>query len=573
MLTRALIVSAYFVAVAAVGLGGRRAKGRGAQSFFLAGRTLTPLVLLATMAATNFSGFTVVGFSGAGYRLGLGFYPVMAYGTGFMAVSFALVGLPAWRLGKRFGLITPPELMTARFGSPLLTRLFAGTMVVFTLPYLAIQPMAAGYVLESLLGLPYAAGAGIVSGLVLAYVLAGGMRSVVWTDVFQGLTMLAVLSLGLVAVLRATGGATAAFADLASKSPEYLSRPGAGPGLHLGVWFSYMILWTLADPMFPQLFQRFYASKDERSIVRTMTLYPVVTSVLFFFPVAIGVLGRLRVPGLSDGDSDRILPMLMESLGGDWLVALAAAGLVAGIMSTMDSQLLTLSSIIDRDIAGGGRASLRDTGARAVGRCPSVPVAVTLVALSAAGYLLALKPLATILAIATETFSGLAVLLPSVLAAIYWRRASARAAVLSIAVGEIVVVLYHFAMLPRFGLLPAIPATAVAAAIVVAWGSLARPADTRPPGWADEASTGIGRRAGVLWGLVLASLLGLSIDWWKFGELPRFIGWAPDWLVYFFALSALLTVALGLFGAALLAARRKAVGDGQHAISSSRGSC
>jgi len=561
MLLKAAIVLGYLAAVVAVGLAGRRARREGgAADFFLAGRTLGPLVLVATMAATNFSGFTVVGFSGAGYRLGFSFYPVMAFGTGFMALTFVLVGIPVHRLGKRLGLITPPELLTARHGSRPLTVLFALAMAVFTLPYLAIQPMAAGYALQALLGIPYALGAGLVTALVLGYVLLGGMRSVAWTDVLQGFTMFAVLLVGFLVVAGGSGGPAASYGQLYRDMPELFMRPGAGGGLLVGVWASYMLLWFLADPMFPQLFQRFYAARNERSLVRTMIFYPIVTTVLFFFPVAIGVLGRLHFPGLEGKETDTILPLLMERFGGSGLAALASAGLVAAIMSTMDSQLLTLGSIVERDIFGhrrAGRSPDVDDASAADGpvrrRRPELATTrIALAVLAVVGFLLALKPPATILTIATETFAGLAVLFPAIVAAIYWPRVTAWGSFASIAAGELAVVLYHFKLLPTFGLLPALPATALAAVVLLSAGFLAGRGDTRPAGWGDAADIRMSLRAKIGWKLLFVAFLVLAVDWWRWGRLPVLLGGIPGWVAYFVALGVLLTIAFVFFGRAVL---------------------
>lgn len=553
MPTRLLILLGYLGAVLVIGAAGRRRARRGEEDFFLAGRTLGPFVLLATMAATNFSAFTVVGFAGAGYRLGFAFYPIMAFGTGLMALSFALVGVPVHRLGRRYGLITPPELLTERFRSRPLTVMFALAMAVFTLPYLAIQPMAAGYALESLLGLPYAAGAALVTALVLAYVLLGGLRSVAWTDVFQGAMMFVLLFVGFLVVAGASGGIARSFSLVADGSPAHFGRPGAGGGLLLGVWASYMLLWFLADPMFPQLFQRFYAAKSERSVVRSMALYPIVTTVLFFFPVAIGVLGRIQFTGLTGSETDRILPLLMERFGGNWLAALASAGLIAAIMSTMDSQLLTLGSIVERDLLGR-RPTLGDPAARRKPRAPTLlPARVALAVLAVTGYLLALRPPATILAIATETFSGLAVLFPAVIATLYWPRATAAGSIASIAVGEALVVLYHFRLVPTFGLLPAIPAVGAAAATLLLAGVTARRAhDTRPAAWRGLVSLGLPRRSRVAWTAVFVTFFMLAVDWWRFGRAPRLLAGLPDWMAYFVILGVLLAVAFAFFGRAVL---------------------
>jgi len=59
--------------------------------------------LFLSMAATNFSAFTFFGFAGAAYKFGLGYYGIMAFGTGFMAISFYLIGRRAWQLGRSMG--------------------------------------------------------------------------------------------------------------------------------------------------------------------------------------------------------------------------------------------------------------------------------------------------------------------------------------------------------------------------------------------------------------------------------------------------------------------------------------
>lgn len=542
-----IVVLAYLAGVLVLGAVARRKTG-GAQEFFLAGRSLRTFVLLGTMAATNFSAFTVVGFSGAGYRMGFAFYPVMAYGTGLMALTFILIGIPAFRIGRELGLVTPAELIEARFGSRGLGVLFAVVQAVFTLPYLALQPLAAGYVLESLLGVPHALGAAVVTAVVVCYVLAGGMRSVAWTDVVQGFVMLAALTAGLAVVVNVLGGWGAAATRLAAASPEHLTRPGAGGGLSIGIWASYMALWFMADPMLPQLFQRFYAARSEKALVTTAALYPVVTTVLFFLPVAIGAFGRLAIPGLEGQKADTILPLLMERFGGTWLAALAAAGVLAAIMSTMDSQLLTLASIVERDLLRRKGVAPRSQDApatRTTTRRSRAAVAV----LAVVGCALALRPPATMLAIATEAFAGFAVLFPTVVAALYWRRAAASGALLSIVVGEAVVGAYHFRLLPDLGLLPAVPATA-AAALVLLLAGLAAP--SRPPvpsAFAVHARFAMGRGKAVAWTLVLGAFCALSTDWWRFdGRSPAMVAGLPDWVIHFVVLGFALAVALALFG-------------------------
>jgi SSS family solute:Na+ symporter len=480
--------------------------------------------MLLTMAATNFSSFTVLGFSGAGYRMGYAYYPIMAFGTGFMALSFLFIGIPAMRASRALGAITPPELIRLRLPNRALHIAYAVVMVVFTLPYLALQPMGAGYALRELTGIPYAWGAALVVVVGTAYVLLGGLRGDALTDALQGLLMLATLAILLIGISSALGGLGAA--NNAVWHPELFARPGGSNAFTPGIWFSYMLLWLLCDPMFPQLFQRFLAARDERALKTTALLYPLVTGTLFFAPVAIGVMGRLTFPALTGKVTDSILPKLAAQVLPPWAGVVALIAVLAALMSTMDSQLLTLSSIVIRD---GATALRREPSQRWPHR------SIVIIVLALAGFALALRPWAPILEIATETFSGLAVLFPVTLAALWWRRTNAWAGFASILVGETLVVLYHFKLLPTFGLLPAIPAV-LAAALVLIMGSLLAHSDlapvmTAPRGWP-------------IWVGIFGLLFLLSCDFWNWGKSG--LGWLglPSWLWYHLGLILALFLSL-----------------------------
>ncbi len=530
-----IAVAGYLLALVGLGAIARRRSGPSHEAFFLANRALGPVMLLLTMAATNFSAFTVLGFSGAGYRIGWAYYPIMAFGTGFIAVAFLVIGIPAMRAARELGAVTPPELVRLRLPNRALHAAYTLVMVVFTLPYIALQPMGAGYALRELAGVPYEWGAGIVVVVGVAYVLLGGLRGDVLTDALQGLLMLFALVALLAGVARALGGFAAAGARIAATAPELLGRPGGGGVFTPGIWFSYLLLWSLCDPMFPQLFQRFLAARDDSAIRTTALLYPIVTGGLFFLPVAIGVFGRLAVPGLEGNATDSILPRLATQLLPPWAGAIAMVAVLAALMSTLDSQLLTLSSIVIRD---GATLAGRTRPPRRLVR-PGV-----IVGLALAGFALSLRPWAPILEIATETFSGFAVLFPVTAAALWWRRTNAWAGLASILAGETLVALSHFKIIPAFGLLPAIPAVAAAAIVLVA-GSLLWPGDSppvmKPP------------RRWRVWAAGFTVLFLSACDFWNWGDAR--VGWLalPRWLWYHFGLILALFL---LLAAALRSPRR-----------------
>jgi SSS family solute:Na+ symporter len=528
MLIKVSVLCAYFLIVLVIGFIARTRWKSSPDTYFLADRKLGPLILLGTMVATNFSAFTVFGTSGAGYRDGYAFFPIMGFGTGFMALTFWIIGRKIRQIGSRHALVTPPELVKELYQSPFLSFLFALVMIIFTIPYLALQPMAAGYALEALLGLPYFYGCVAVTAIILVYTLRGGLRAVAWTDLFQGLLMFLLLISSLVIIAQHHGGFVVANQKVLMSNPELFSRPGAMDKYSLGIWFSFMVLWFFCDPMFPQLFQRFFSAKDDRSIARIMIFYPLVCTFVFFMPIAIGVLGRLSFPDLVGKQADRILPMVMTSISGDFMAALVIAAGLAALMSTMDSQLLTLSSIFTRDIFPLVRKTKKKT---------SVAGRLFVILLSLIGLALAYKPPATILQIATQTFTGLAVLFPTVIFGLYFKRVFALAAILSIGCGEAALIGFYLKWLPNSFFLPVIWVMLITFTVyLITHGALLwkeNMLQLRRPEWFFER---------YVW--LFFTIFLLAMDFWAWGKVEPIIFGIPLWVGYFVVLSALQTIVM-----------------------------
>jgi SSS family solute:Na+ symporter len=527
MTIKIAVLAFYFATVLVIGFIARSRIKESPQSYFLADRTLGSIVLLGTMAATNFSAFTIFGTSGAGYRDGYAFFPIMGFGTGFMALTFWLIGRKAWRIGKEKGILTPPELVRELYGGRFLSSLFSIVMIVFTIPYLALQPMAAGYALEELFGLPYFAGCSLVTALIVAYTFRGGMKAVAWTDLFQGFVMIGLLIAAFVLTAYHHGGLAEAHRKVLEQAPALFSRPGAQGAYTVGIWISYMMLWFFCDPMFPQLFQRFFAAGSERALEKTMLWYPAVCTVIFFLPISIGVMGRLSFPDLAGKTADRIIPMIMNAIGGDLMAALVVTAGLAALMSTMDSQLLTLGSLFTRDLLPVLTGKKVET---------SLPGRLFVIALALSGLALAYKPPATILQIATQTFTGLAVLFPTVFFGLYLRKVYAPAAILSILIGETLLILFYFKIfspapfLPVVWIMLATFGTYIVVHIYLSYRSRSLIALLG----LDEASNP--------YALPFFALFVLGTDFWAWNSIGPAASGIPLWLLYFVLLSTIQTV-------------------------------
>lgn len=462
-----LIFIAYIIAVMFVGYIGFRRSRKTSEDFFVAGRSVGPILLLFSLGATNFSAFFFFGFAGAAYKFGFGYYGIMAIGTSLMAVTFFLLGRRIWKVGKGFSLITPPELFGVRYESQPLRLTVLSVFVLFTLPYIATQAIGGGIALRTLTdgAISFEMGAVIVTIVIAAYLMLGGMRSDVLTDLLQGVMMVVVALAAVGFVSYGLGGFQEANAAAYDAVPALFSLPGGAGFFTIQIWISYILLWTFCDPLFPQLFQRFYAARDERAIKFSMLAYPIITAMLFLAPVLIGVWGNVSFPGLTGSEVDNILPMMLSEHAPTWAFGLVMAAGFAALMSTADSQLLALSSMLTRDVCRlFWKKKVTSALEIMTGR-------IIILGLALASLGIALSSFESIFSMLTKTtFTGLAILFPTTVAALYWKRSTAAGCISSIVVGEALYALIYFELIPTgwmMGFLPAIPLVLISTVVLV----------------------------------------------------------------------------------------------------------
>jgi len=382
------------------------------ESYFLANRNLKTLGLFFTILATNFSAFYFLGFAGEGYKVGYAHYISMATGTAFAGLSFLIIGTKAWQLGKKHGYITPAELVYGQTNSRALAMIFAAVMIVFTLPYLALQIVGGGYILENLTNgeISYSLAVILLTLFTVIYVIIGGMESVAKTDLKQGFLVIIFMTLAVFLVAHQLGGITKANELAASIVPDLFAAEGVNERYTLKKWFSFMVFWFFCVPMFPQLFMRFYIAKDLSHLKKSAILYALIPIFISILPVMIGVWGHISFPGLEGKVPDQILPMMLMEHTTDWFAAIVMTGAIAAFMSTLDSQLLAISTMVTRDLyLPLTKQKLSFQAEVKLGR-----LFVGLFALI--GMLIAFNPFDTIFDMGKMAFSGLAILFPIALA-------------------------------------------------------------------------------------------------------------------------------------------------------------
>ena len=353
------VIGLYLIGLLIIGWFGHRARKEDSlRDFYLGGPGIGFIALLLTLYATQYSGNTMLGFSGRAYRSGFTFLVSMHFMISII-IGYLLFAPQLYRLGKQHGFITPTDFLNHRFQSKPLNLLGSLIMTAALGNYLLAQLIAMGRALQGLTTLPpqtaFIAGVALLASIILVYETLGGFRAVAWTDVLQGL----ILMLGFAALVYLILDRYGSIAETTKllQNGDDLNRqkilPPTAPESRR--WFSYVILFGLGASLYPQAIQRIFAARSERVLQKSlavMAFLPFTTALIVVF---VGVIGAAHIPGLNDAQSDRILTVICRevqssSLFGYWLVVVLFAAILGALMSTADSCLLTLSSMFTKDI-------------------------------------------------------------------------------------------------------------------------------------------------------------------------------------------------------------------------------
>ncbi len=443
----------YLLVVLAIGWAAYRRRGASSEDYFLGGRTAKTAVLFMALFGTNVTPFVLMGIPGLAYHEGVGVFgmnaAIVALG---IPLTFYLIGYPAWLAARRIGAITPAELYAERFGSRAVGLTLFTAYFVYTLPYMVTAVLGVGLAVEILTeqAVSFSAAAGSVLVITLLYTSVGGMKATMWTNVFQGGTFLVFTLVGCVLVADDLGGVSAAMDAVREQAPSLWSK-GDRRSFQPGPWGSWGLAISLTVISFPHMLVRIFAANDVTALKNACRLYPVALVLLWVPAVLFGVWGALEIPGLEGKASDRIFPLLMLAHVGPALQGVALAGILAAVMSTLDAQLLTLSSMLSRDVLRRYRPHMDDGTEVRWGRA-------FLMVIAGLTFAIAMARPASIFTIASFSFSGYVMLVPTLFLSLRWRRFTAAGAVASITVGSAVLLVTFLPGGPVGGLLP------------VAWG-------------------------------------------------------------------------------------------------------
>ena len=352
---------------------------------FLAARDLGVLVLFLTLYATAYSGNSLLGYPGEAYRRGFSWIMSVGFMTAII-VAFHLLVPKLRPVAVQQGFVSPGDWVRHRFGDePGARKLVLGVALLMSVAlanFLFAQLKAMGELGAQVTGgiVPYEAGVIGFAAVVLFYETRGGMRAVAWTDTAQGMLMLFGLMALLSWLLAGSGGIGEITRQIATLRPEAVAVPD---GDEVRNWISTIVLLGLASVVYPQAIQRVFAARSGRTLKRAfslMTFMPLTTTLV------VTLIGIAAIPryDLGGAEADRVMPLLL----GEWaaagpLAAVAAVvvfiGALAAIMSTADSVLLSLGSVVAEDLLGRDRT---DPATTRLGKRIAAVVLIAMIALA-----------------------------------------------------------------------------------------------------------------------------------------------------------------------------------------------
>jgi solute:Na+ symporter, SSS family len=342
----------------------KRALGaRTASDYIIAGRRLSPWAFILATTAVSFSGWIFMAQPGMIHADGL----PLAY-LSFCAIVVPFTGLlflkRQWIIGKRFGFVTPGEMLSYYFLSDAIRLLVVVVALVFSVPYLAVQLRAAGFLLHVLTDGLLSVDAGMwgLAAVLFLYVAAGGLRAVAEVAVLQCILLAAGIVIIGGLVLHEAGAWTALAQDMGlagtgtDPAPDGSSQHVALPGGTFAPGGGVMLLTAMLALMGIQAAPAFsmwaFASRDPAPFApqQVWASALVLGIILLLLAAMLGAIG-----GPSEQGGRQALPAQLIDLMSatwPWLMGLLAICALAAMQAAGAAYTSTAGGIIARDLVG-----------------------------------------------------------------------------------------------------------------------------------------------------------------------------------------------------------------------------
>ena len=504
------VILTYLLLLVLLGYAAHRASRGTAHDYMLASHSIGPFLLLMSLFGTTMTAFALVGSTGRAYTLGVGVFGLLASASGIIhSLCFFLIGVPIWSLGRRHGYTTQIQFFRDRLQNDVIGVLLFPVLVFLVIGYLLLGVVGGGAVVHGVtagtfsqagwlvadnLGVQPWLGSATICGVVLTYVFLGGMRGTAWANAFQTIVFMVLGVLTFFVVANAIGGADNLLENMRRASQSVSEANLTRAKIPKPIFFSFLFI-PLSVGMFPHVFQHWLTARSTQAFKLPIVMHPIFILIVWLPCVLIGIWASGPLSGIpADTAENTILAELVRLHAGPVLGGLLTAGILAAIMSSLDSQFLCVGTMFTKDILLHYRGERQYTDRQTVVFARVFVVAVVLLT-----FLLSLVLPRAVFDLGLWSFSGFTGLFPLVLAAIYWKRLTAAGAIASVvtAIGVWGILFYRsgFGQNARYGfpesplefpaglviptMLPVVAITLASAGVLVVVSLLTRPPDSK----------------------------------------------------------------------------------------------
>ncbi len=447
---------------------------RDLDDFILGGRRLGSWTAALSAGASDMSGWLLLGLPGFAYLSGM---QSVWLAVGLLAgtwLNWRIMAAPLRSYSQIAGnSLTIPAFLSQRFrdNSGLIQAVSASFILLFFIFYTSSGLVAGGKLFQSVFGLDYTWAVVVGACAIILYTAVGGFLAVSWTDLVQGLLMLAALLVVPVVAINELGGIEMAIKLVEQSNPYLLDAMTSSEGVGLSLISVLSLLgWGLGYFGQPHILARFKGIESVAAIPKARHIAISWTFLTLAGACLVGMagIGYLDSP-LSEADSEKVFIQLVGLLFHPVIAGICLAAILAAIMSTADSQLLVASSAFTADLYKG---TIRRTASTRelmwTGR-------ITVIVIAIIAFLLALNPDSKVLDLVAYAWAGFgAALGPTLLFSLYWKRMNRAGALAGVLAGGITVVLWKQFSGGIFDLYEIIPGFILSSLAIVLFSLMSR---------------------------------------------------------------------------------------------------
>ncbi|GGD56579.1 sodium:solute symporter [Emticicia aquatilis] len=389
-------------------------------------------VVASGLFATWFGSETVMGASSEFVEHGLLGVIEDPFGA---ALCLLLIGMFFARPLYKLNILTFSDYFSIRYDKKVewISAIF---MIPSYFSWIAAQLVALAIVLQSIADVPFVWGIAICASVVLFYTYVGGMWSVAITDTIQT----AIIIIGMLVLMLELIGEVGGIKQIVAKtSPDFFRFTPKENSLTS--WITYFAAWiTIGWGSIPQqdVFQRTLSAKSEKVAVQSAYWSALMYLTVASMPLIIALCGTILYSDLKQGDSQMLIPILVLKHSGVGMQIIFFGALLSAILSTCSGAILAPATVLGENLIKpiyGEKVS--DKKLLHIMRLSVIGITLIGVALSL--YKSEIYEL-----VGESSALSLVALFVPLVAGLYWKKANALGAILSMTLGTCVWTFFEF---------------------------------------------------------------------------------------------------------------------------------